>query len=110
MQTMQDKITEHFRALIEDDLKLDMTQSAGRGSNVGTWYVQRGLDTLLGISYDFQSRCFSLTLSGPAVTASSTARRSYYVEYVNGNETRETLDAVCGLLTPPVRRAPRSAR
>ena len=52
MQTMQDKLTEEFRRLAEDEAGLELVTDAQENS--GSWYVMDGLDTRMAINFSFQ--------------------------------------------------------
>jgi hypothetical protein len=65
MQTVQDKITEEFRRLTEDEAGLEFVTDP-RGT-FGIWYVMDGLDTRMIISYGFTDSLFGVNLEGQAV-------------------------------------------
>lgn len=70
MESMQTRLTGRFATLAEAELGLEVGDSRGNGSNLGTWYVHAGpdgLDVPLTVAYDFQRDHASVTLAGPAV-------------------------------------------
>jgi hypothetical protein len=80
LKTMQERLTERFRAAVEtppgrahsraaDPAPLDVSAVTGRAANLGHWYVTRTdtLATVLTVRFDFQAEQATFTLSGPAL-------------------------------------------
>jgi hypothetical protein len=65
MQTMQDKLTEEFRRLAEDEAGLEFVTDAR--DTPGIWYVMDGLDTRIVIYHEFRRTRIDMSLEGQAV-------------------------------------------
>lgn len=90
MDSMQTRLTGRFAALAEADLGLEVGDSRGNGSNLGTWYVHGGpdgLDVPLTVAYDFQRDNARFTLAGPAVdNALAWLRKNLPTGWVAGSD------------------------
>jgi hypothetical protein len=101
MQTMQDKLTEEFRRLAEDEAGLEfvITTMSTTIRNIGKWYVMDGLDTRMTIKYDFQTDAAVFTLTGPAVRERRLTK-PMVAYYDVGDHLRNVTGIVRDLLAP----------
>jgi hypothetical protein len=112
---MQEKITAEFRDAVESGVRYSGGKPAGlefvaqpKEATAGTWYAQRGLDTVLQIGYRFGCTAAGFELRGPAAEASAEITASRFwrpdrkvwdrpvIRYSDGEEIRGLLRLVRG--------------
>jgi len=77
MQTIQQKITDAVRKIIElEPANLTLVEDA-TSANTGRWYLMDGLVTLLTIDYNFQDGYGSFSVAGPDTPNTEQAKQDF---------------------------------